>query len=213
VRKVTKSNFARWCGVSLQNIQGACKPGKLLSLSLTEDNLIDCTTQDARQYLVEHGVPELPERDDFQQPRLNPKVGKPHGSPIAPNSWDMTRLENLTVKEIVMKFGTVQGFKQWVDALRSISDYQYRDIRIQESRGDLIPRAVVESQVFPLIDVCFQRLVTDMPDTLCKQIIARVEGGGPEVAVDVQKMIHDMASRILLNTKKSLEDLPFLCPQ
>jgi len=140
-------------------------------------------------------------------------VGKPHGSPIAPNSWDMTRLENLTVKEIVMKFGTVQGFKQWVDALRSISDYQYRDIRIQESRGDLIPRAVVESQVFPLIDVCFQRLVTDMPDTLCKQIIARVEGGGPEVAVDVQKMIHDMASRILLNTKKSLEDLPFLCPQ
>jgi hypothetical protein len=64
--------------------------------------------------------------------------------------------------------------------------------------------------VFPLIDTAFSRLVSDVPDSVSKLILARCEAGGPETLSDVQQLIREANSRVLKNVKMSVGRLEVL---
>lgn len=109
-----------------------------------------------------------------------------------------------------MRYGSVDGFKRFVDSLKNIADYKFRELRIRQQRGDLVSRDLVSGAVFPLIDVAFQRLVSDVPAAVTQQVVARVESGGDDVAADVEKIIRDANSRVLKNAKESISKLEVL---
>ena len=127
--------------------------------------------------------------------------------PTTIGGYDIEDLEGLTVRQVVMRYGSVDGFKRFVDSLKSIADYKFRELRIKQHRGDLIERDLVAGAVFPLIDVAFQRLVSDVPSAVTQQVVARVESGGEDVVADVEKIIRDANSRVLKNAKESVTKL------
>ena len=129
---------------------------------------------------------------------------------IRAGEYAIEDLENLTIREVVMRHGSIDGFKRFVESLKNIAEYKYREMRVQQQRGDLIERDKVSGQVFPLIDVAFSRLVSDVPASVSKLVVARAESGGPDTVRDVQGIIRDANSRVLKNVKTALEKLEFL---
>ena len=130
---------------------------------------------------------------------------KPQGA-----SEGIKDLEDLTVREVVMRYGSVDGFKRFVESLKNIAEYKHREIRVRQQRNELIERDKVAGVIFPMIDVAFSRLVSDVPDTLAKLVIARVESGGPETATDVVQLIRDANSQVLKNVKHNASKLEVL---
>lgn len=128
----------------------------------------------------------------------------PNPAPITVGGYDIEGLENLTLREIVMRYGSIDGFKRYVESLKSISDFNLRDMKMKAHRGELIQRDLVSGTLIPLIDVAYQRLVSDVPAAITQQIIARIESGGDDMIGDCEKIIRDAISRVLKNTKNSI---------
>jgi len=110
----------------------------------------------------------------------------------------------------VMRYGSIDGFKRYVESLKSISDFNLRDMKMKTHRGELISRDLVVGSLVPLIDVAYQRLVSDVPSSITQQLIARVESGGDDVVIDCEKIIRDAVSRVLKNTKNSIMKMEIL---
>lgn len=184
----------------------ACRPGGPLY------DAVDTTGVDVEHPLVvawlrSHGAasatgkPKRPRRARAKPPPEPAAAAVPD---------DLKDLEDLTVREVVMRYGSVDGFKRFVDSVKNIAEYKHRELRVKQQRGDLIDRDRVAGVVFPMIDVAFSRLVSDVPDAVSKQVIARVESGGPDTAADVVQIIRDANSRVLKNLKQSAARLEFL---
>lgn len=190
----------------------------VLADAVTDAGKIDIEHPLVMEWLATHDVHELPDvgAPHKQQPPKSaqavrsPPASKPSPVQTRAGSYAIEQLEDLTVREVVMKYGSIDGFKRYVESLKHIADYKYRELRVLQQRGDLIERDKVSGQVFPLIDVAFSRLVSDVPDSVSKMVIARAESGGPETLRDVQQLIRDANSRVLKNVKTSLEKLEFL---
>lgn len=125
-------------------------------------------------------------------------------------NYDISDLENLTVREVVMRHGSVDGFKRFVEALNKIAEYKYRELRVETQRGEVVRRDRVAGVVFSVIDVAFSRLVSDVPESLSKIIVARVESGGDDTVADVERLIRDANSKALKNVKTAVRKTGFL---
>lgn len=223
-RIITKAELARWAGVSRAAVTKACK-GPLYDAS--DSKGVDVSHPLVREWLRAHDVQELPAEPDPVKPEPKKRTRKkpqaktsppkqpdpPPPPPTQPSTempYELRDLENMTVREVVMKFGSVDGFKRFVDSLKNIAEYKHRELRVRQQRGDLIEREKVAGLVFPLIDVAFARLVSDVPESVSKMVVARCEAGGPETTADVMALIRDANSRVLKNMKQSASRLEFL---
>ncbi len=216
-RIVSKAELARWGGVSRQAVAKLCKPGALLYDATTAKG-VDVEHPLVVEWLSGHGVDEIPEngaqakpkadRPPTPTPKKPPAADPPPTVPAAPDGVE--DLENMTVREVVMRYGSVDGFKRFVESLKNIAEYKHRELRVRQQRGELIERDKVAGVVFPLVEVAFTRLVSDVPEAVSKQVIARVESGGPDTTADVVALIRDANSRVLKNLKQSVTRLEFL---
>lgn len=220
-RIISRAELARWAGLHKSNAARACQ-GKLADAVLPTG--VDAEHPLVRAWLASHGVdklPDLPKKSDAvktnkkKQPKKSPAVKTVVAEPVpvatnTPDPFDLEHLEDLTIREVVMRFGSVDGFKRFVDALKSISEFKYKELRAKQQRGALIERTKVAGIVFPMIDVAFSRLVSDVPDSVSKLVMARVQSGGSETLIDIQKMIRDANSRVMKNVKQSVIQLELL---
>lgn len=220
-RIISKAELARWANVSRAAVTKACK-GPLYDAA--DSKGVDASHPLVRQWLSAHGVTDLPAESDPVKPepkkrrraRTTAKTPPPEPPKAAPPDqtatvpYELRDLENMTVREVVMKFGSVDGFKRFVDSLKNIAEYKHRELRVRQQRGDLIEREKVAGLVFPLIDVAFARLVSDVPESVSKMVVARCEAGGPDTTADVMALIRDANSRVLKNMKQSASHLEFL---
>lgn len=217
-RFISKAQLARWANVARSTAKRACD-GPLYDA--TTDSGVDVEHPLVVEWLDAHGCHEIPTESAPAPTKKAKTTKKPKPKPTVPNTTpakptarpephDLEHLEDLTVREVVMRYGSVDGFKRFVDSLKSISEFKYKELRAKQQRGDLIEREKVAGLVFPMIDVAFSRLVTDVPDSVTKLVIARVESGGADTAADVQKIIRDANSRVLKNVKQSAMNLELL---
>lgn len=217
-RIISKAELSRWAGVSRAAVTKACK--SFLSDAVLPSG-VDVTHPLVRDWLRGHGVDTLPEvsaaakqkgsKRTRKAPARKPQPKQSVAQPTPPPAvHDLEHLEDLTIREVVMRYGSVDGFKRFVDSLKSISEYKYKELRAKQQRGDLVERHKVAGLVFPMIDVAFSRLVTDVPVAVSKSVVARVQSGGPETYTDVQKIIRDANSRVLKNVKQSATSLEIL---
>lgn len=213
-RLISQSELARWGNVSRNTVNKATKPGGVLYDTVVEKK-IDVDHPLALQWLRDHGVVELPAvgkqpAPKRERPKAPATAAKADDAPTEALPYDLEDLENLTVREVVFRYGSVDGFKRFVDSLKNIAEYKHRELRVRTQRGELIERSAVAGVIFPMIDVAFARLVSDVPESVSKQVIARVEAGGPDTNADVVQLIRDANSRVLKNVKQSTSRLEIL---
>lgn len=209
VDRISQAEMARWCGVTVRVVKRSFSPGMPLREACDSKGQIILGHPHARKFMREHGL-DGPQKIGYIGKRTQKgRSLKDKADALAPPET-LKELEHLTVREVVMHWGSIAEFTVYVQALKNIADYQHREIKVGIQRGELVPRKRFEKEFFPILDLAFRRLLTDMPESLSRTVIGRVESGGPETVIDVQQMIHDEAQKIIKNLKTQMLKLDFV---
>lgn len=174
---------------------------------LVVDGKVDANRGAVKDYINKdrRGLPTRTKEVEHPAPKAADEVGViPEVAKEGLTAEQVEELDGLTLREIGMRYGTLESFKKFVDVLKVMADFQFRDIKVRTERGHLIERDAVKGRIFPLIDTAFTRLVTDVPTTLSALVLARAEAGGEGAREDIEKIIRDANSKTLKNLKAQL---------
>lgn len=209
----SKADLARLAGVSRAAVTKAAQGA--LADAVT-DGKIDISHPVVVEWLTSKATAPEPVEIRKASPRPAATIKQPANNTTTPTvshkpsleltgaGYDVTQLENLTIREVVMRYGSVEGFKRFVESLKSIAEYNFRELKIKTQRGELIQRDLVVGALLPLVDVAYQRLVSDVPAAIIQQVVARLESGGVDAVLDCEKIIRDAISKVLKSTKESI---------
>lgn len=187
-RLYTRADFARLAGVSGAAVTKACK-GQLAPASVAKR--IDVDHPAAVAYLEGHGVSppvaiharpepfaaESPLRDRGDLRDARPSRGAPDQPLDASSEPDIESLADLTLRELIERYGTETQFKDWLDALKKIEDIREKRLKNEETEGRLIERELVKTHVFGAIEASNRRLLGDAPKTIARRVYAQAKSG------------------------------------
>ena len=195
---ITRARFARLAGVSRPSVTKACKNGLK---DAVVGKRIDLTHPAARQYLADKGVDATTVRPAASRiPRGG--EGGPGKSEAAGTDWGPGNVEDLlglTFREIAVRYGTVPGFTDWLNARKKVADIRRLELRNAESEGRVIQRDLVRTHVFGYLDAMNRRLLRDLPPALAPQLLTLARTNAS--AEDFKKEIRARISHQLRNAK------------
>lgn len=113
-------------------------------------------------------------------------------------------VENLTIKEIVERYGGIAGFKNYVDALDKMSAWKNKELKYEQARKKLIKKNPVARSLFSIVDIAFRRIVTEYPTTVTDQLIAISLGKKKTARIDAIALQEQALSKILKGVKREV---------
>jgi len=119
-------------------------------------------------------------------------------------TYNVDDLEHLTLREIIDRYGSIDGFKRFVESERIMLDNGIKEQKLNKARGDLIELVLVKRVVIDSYDLAFNMLVSDIPSRITQQIIATVTMGGSDVVPDIERIYRDSISTVLKNLKTKI---------
>lgn len=131
----------------------------------------------------------------------------PPGEPTDPN-FPMEKIENMTVRELVRRFGTAESLTEWLKARKLITQITAQENSISERRGELVSREIVHTHIFGAIENAFSRLLQDAPRTIAARTIAANEAGEPLEDVEnlVRELMESQIRTVKARSRKALEN-------
>lgn len=227
---ITKAQFADVAGVSTAAITKATKPGKLLQKATVGDGRkmrIDPNHPAAKEYLADrkqkgpkvtvtvNGGEELPYDEYMEQLEAGPKL---RGAGAAKETKKQISLYNIdpadvpdnmqdfadmTIREVVTKFGTDYRMVDYLRALKEIETIDERRVKSAKMRGELIHRDLVSKGVLEPIDSAHRKMLTDGAKTIARRSVAMV-GAGKD-ADDLEKFIAEQISSFIKPAKAKIK--------
>ena len=219
MRPVSQAELARLARVSEMAISKAVRAQLKPAVS---GRRVDLDHPATVKYLA--GKAGRPPRTSKATPQPNTRPGAPSSAnrakgpgkdgapPPDPNAEDTKSvrvvsyvLENvdalgeLTIREVVKRFGTAQGFRDWLQALKQIEDTREKRLRNEETAGRLISRELVETHVFGAIDATNRRLLSDLPKTIARRLSSLAKGGSS--TEDAEHIVRELISSQLKPVK------------
>ncbi|MGL4982141.1 MAG: hypothetical protein ACRC4W_04725 [Treponemataceae bacterium] len=215
--EMNQADFARECGVSAAAINKQIKNGLL---KLNSGGKIETEDPSNKLYLTK-------QRYKFQNKRPQATSGiinKTLPTMIIPDS-ETTSIINfdiaadagvpekyldMTLKELVKKFGGIPALEKHVKILKDLVFIEEREQKTQERRLDLIEKDFVISQVFAFLTNLTNQLL-EFPDNQADFLIAKIQSHGDESRSEIIKQMGAGISRIVKDSKnqviKDLEKL------
>lgn len=111
-------------------------------------------------------------------------------------------LTDLTLRELINKFGTADRFKTWLQARKSLVDIGAKEIVNAEKRGKLIPRDFVESHIIGAYDRAHINLMTDGSQNIARRLHSKIQAG--ETVEECEVFISEQISRHVKEAKDSI---------
>ena len=122
----------------------------------------------------------------------------------APKPQTPEELANLTLQEIVDRFGHIQGFKSYVSGLSELENLKLKNTKSQHQRGILIDKAREGRALFDILEGLFKKLVDEIPKIGIRRIISVVKRSSGDVELDAVKIYQDINSRALNACKNDI---------
>jgi hypothetical protein len=202
-RPVSRSEFARKAGVSPAAVTKWCKnAGSAACVGAR----VDLEHDVARQYLTDHGVDpdealtdaaEAAESDEHDGPSTDED---PNSLRISCSSdRDFDEYGDLTLRELIDKYGTVTGVSDWLDSMKKIVDIHEKNLKNAEREGQLIPRELVQVHVFGAIESANRRLLSDAAKTIAHELYPMARRGDPVEAAE--KKVRELIGKIITPVK------------
>ena len=108
----------------------------------------------------------------------------------ADNPPDIDDVLDLSVREVVDRWGSVTAFKDWLDARKKIADIREKDLKNDETEGQLIDRELVKVHIFGAIEAGNRRLLTDAPKTISRRLYGLAKSGS--AIEEAEKIVGDI---------------------
>ena len=169
---ITKADFARRAGVSRQMVGKMCKPDGRLYDSISAGK-IDIDSQPVRDYSNDKNV-------DLSNPRIDARrtpVPPPHETSMPSADTPVENFEAMTLVELCDVFGTDERFKQWLIGRKAIVSIKSSELKIDEARGRLISRKLVEVGVIDTFNSAHLRLLKDGAKSIAAGVVSKHSAG------------------------------------
>ena len=207
VKIISKKDFAELAGVGGSAVTlakkklGAAVVGKKINL----------LHPNAQAY-----IKDKPLREARYGPRNSKKLSSVSSEDVRPDFTSLPvpknipkpvipdELANLTLQEIVNRYGSLSEFHQFVSVQKNLSDYLNKNHKFEVSRKILIDKNSQGKILFEFLELLANRLLNDIPMTLSKRVIPIVKNSGDEAFYLVQKECHAQNSRALQICKDTL---------
>ncbi len=144
-------------------------------------------------------------KNQTNQTNAKPEVGNFFESKINEHySIDPETIESLTIKEVVEIYGSLPGFKNVVDALKSISEYKNKELKYEQNRGEVIEKNPMADSLFSILDLAFKRLVGEYPSSINPELRAIAMSDNKNANIAMIELQEKAISRILKECKKEI---------
>ena len=200
-RLVSFTDFASATGVTRTAIAKACR-GRLGKACV--DDRINYDHPAALAYLEKKGLDEsafapIDPIDAEDIADLDP-------DPVTADVRDITQYMDMTLRDLLSKFGTVRAFKDWLEASLKIENVKAKQLDTEERQRKLMRRDYVQTFVIGAIDATFRRLLSDAPRTIASRIASAVKSGSTleENTVVVREIIESQLAPMKAQVAKAI---------
>lgn len=222
--EVSASEFARMCGVSAMAVSKKIKAGTLVRNSakkLDTDNAINRAYLENKQSALRNKLKTRELEESVKNERDSESVAAQPGVNMQKNlasaggaasypgknifeSENKAKLmQDMTLKQLLRTFGTVDNVERYSKILRDLSTADEREQKTQERRLEQIPRDFVVQNLFGYVDQLMNQLL-DVPESVCDQIVAVLTAGGDDMRVNVIHILSDNLTRCISGAKEHI---------
>ena len=113
---------------------------------------------------------------------------------------DIEAVADLTIRQVVEKFGTVTAFSDWLKAMKSIADIKEKHLKNDAALGRVIDKEYVANFMFGAFETSYSQLVNDAPRTICATIVESHEAG------ESIEVLQQQAQKIISSQIKGVKD-------
>lgn len=198
---LTKTEFALRSGRSKSSISEAIR-GPLAGALLPNER-IDANAPAAHAWYAKRGIdahamlgalrPTAASTAAEQRPAPGRDSGRPE--PLKPRAAVASepdlddvpadKLPDMTLRQITERFGTMQGFQDFLDARKTAADIRTKELKNRVLEGRYIEREFVRVHVFGLLQATNDRLLTDMPRSAASIVFSLSRSGGSQHDVEL----------------------------
>ena len=212
---ITKAKFAGLAGVTRAAATKAARPGGCLHEATVGDGrkmMIDSQHPAALAYLEARRVPGEPELVDT--PPTAPVRKNKTGSAAAKETRKsagiynidvsevpehMQDFANMTIRQVVAKFGTDYRMVDYLRALKEIEAIDSNRVKNAKAKGELVHRDLVVKGLLDPIDSAHRKMLTDGAKTIARRSVAMVGAG--KTAEELEKFIAGQISSFIKPAK------------
>lgn len=116
---------------------------------------------------------------------------------------DIEALADLTLRELIDKFGTGYRFHDWLKALKEIEAVNEKRIKNATSTGRLVSRELVERGVIDQFNSAHVRLMTDGAKAISAAVVAKHEAG---ISLqEIEAHVSDVVGSFIRPVKNKIE--------
>lgn len=221
-RPISKSEFARLCGVTAAAVTKATREGGELwpamdgkrvdsahpiAVEFRERNLArksGVKPERKKPAAKKKPAPAAPEPKPPRTPRGRQaqnlaKKNAPTGEADQVVPENIAYYADMTLRDLISKFGTDARFLDWLKALKAIEEIRDKRIRNADREGELIPRVLVQSHVVGAFEAAHINMLTDGAKTISAQLSAMVKAGSePD---ECEQVVSDILSKMIRAAK------------
>ena len=138
------------------------------------------------------------------KPTINNAGASPSEHQLTEIPEDISQFLNMTLNELIQRFGTDIRFLDWLKATKEIEMINERRIKNAQAEGKLVSRELVKGAVLAPIDGVFVKLLTDAATTIASRAHAMVNAGEPENAL--RAMVEDQLASFIRPAKSRMAE-------
>ncbi len=205
--EVTPAEFARQAFVSRQSINGKIKNGTLIVNSagkMDTDNPINRAYLEKHRNQLQHdaATEAFLQKQKMEIQAAAEKSANDLLENIQNNNQiSVAELQEMTLGEIVRKFGNLEGIDRFVKLQKDLVTIEEKNQRLQEKRLQQLPRDFVIARLFGFQQQQASR-VLDVPEAGADQIIAMVLANPDGCRQKIIEYMRDLLSRAIGGAKE-----------
>lgn len=198
---VSKAEFSKICGLSRSAVTQACN--KSLKEAMVGQR-VDMAHTLAVAYKKKALTPRVkPDPVAPKQPISASSMGEQGRlRTVDVEATDVTAYLDMTLRDVVARFGTDEAFKNFLSATKIIEDIHDKRLRNAEKAGELISREAVKSGLIDTINTTFIRMLSDGSKTIAVRAKASLETG--ETIQDIELMVADQLGSFIRPAKAKM---------
>jgi len=202
-----QAKTARMLGVTKQAVQKQCREGgKVSHDAINEKGKINWWHPSVQAWKKEREEEAAAKGQPVEQIKSgNPTAKKLNeGSRHINTEVTFQEIEDLTIKEVVERYGGMIGFKNFVDALKSMSDWKAKETKYQEIRGKLVSINPVADSLFSILNTCLRWIVGEYPVAITDRLIAIAKSDRDTARIEIIELQEEELSKRIKETKEDV---------
>jgi hypothetical protein len=201
------------CGVTPQAInkaiKGVLEPALVGGrIDLDHENAVEYLNRTDRGSVKQSGKPadyvrghaakkNKEKAESLKSMAEDPADGKIHEVPA-----DIEAFADMTLRELIERFGTETAFCDWLKATKEIESINEKRLKNAQTMGDLVSRDLIKVGIIEPIDSAHIKLLTDGAKTISVRAIALHEAG--KSSGEIEKFVSEQMTSFIRPVKSKV---------